>query len=367
MNIKLSKLIIITLIVMTITSGCQSNLSKNNNGLEENNTISTESTTTNDLEILNSELDKIYESFEELSQILSISITQNGERIDETYFRHAKETTTNNIFSDTKSITSLLVGIAIDEGYIKSVDESIGEYVDLSGYENKEQLEEITIKHLLTMSAGLIWDSNDLSSEYYTLKNSKDSLDLILKREIVFTPGTNFNYSDGSSHLVSIIFSSATGMNLQTFAEEKLFTPLGIANVKWKADRDGNNYGGFDLYLSNEDMIKIGELVLNKGKFQDLQLVSEDWIDESTSYQINSDNRSTDCNKYGYYWWLGKKSDIKLIAAFGHGGQFIYVVPELDLVITASCYGAVDDSIAGNHFMHIKNAIVDEIIPLFFK
>ncbi len=358
---------IIVFIVMIVLTGCQSNVKNVKTDSLDISNANEELSTTIDQEALIDELNSIYESFDELDHLLSISITQHGERVSEEYFSYANESTTNNIFSDTKSIESLLVGIAIDEGYIVSVDDSIGDYIDLSGYENKEQLEEIQIKHLLTMSAGLIWDSNDLSSEYFNLKQSSDSLDLILKRDIIFTPGSTFNYSDGSAHLMSIIFTNATDMNLQSFAEEKLFAPLGITDVKWNADRDGNSYGGFDLYLTNEEMIKIGELVLNKGKYQDKQIVSEKWIEESTSHQINSDNSSADCNKYGYYWWLGEKNGVKLIAAFGHGGQFIYVVPELDLVITASCYGAVADSLAGKHFMHMKNTIVNQIIPLFFE
>lgn len=316
-------------------------------------------------QVLMDRIDEILKELESLNQLQNFTITHQGNVITETYFNSGNAEKTSNIYSDTKSVTSLLVGIAIDEGFIKSVDQSIGDFIDLTPYENAERLAEISIRDLLTMRAGLVWNSNDLSSEYHGLKNAKDPVAHVLSRKMPFAPGTTFNYSDGAAYLTSVVFTNATGKSLLEFGNEKLFAPLGIKKPVWNKDSSGNNYGGFDLFLTAQDMMKLGDMVLHRGEYDGVRIVSEDWILESTSHQAYSDGGSPDNNRYGYYWWLGEKDGLALVAAYGHGGQFIYVVEELGLVITAQCYGAVSDDLAAQHFVTLHQTIVHDVIPLF--
>ena len=279
----------------------------------------------------------------------------------ERYFNNNDFQNDNNIFSVTKSITSLLVGIAIDKGYIESVNQSIGDYIDLDAYETDYDLSLIKIEHLLTMSAGLVWDSSNLSGEMINLRRSADPLTLILGRELGFDPGTEFNYSDGSAHLVSVILTEATGMSARDFAYENLFEPLGIEEPYWNADQTGINIGGCDLFLSNSSLDIIGNLVLNKGIYNGVRIVSEEWVETSTENKV-----ATFANHgYGYYWWLSNKWGVPLISARGWGGQHIYIIPQFDMVITSSSLGNVADAQAHSQFDEIEFLLVHRIIELF--
>lgn len=301
----------------------------------------------------------------DLNHLISFSVSVGEKTLYERYFNYGDENYQNNVLSVTKSVTSLLVGMAIDEGRIKSVEDSIGAYINLDEFENAEQLSKITIRDVLTMRQGLSWNSRSLSQEYQSLKNALDPLQHILSREILVKPGTQFNYSDGAAHLMSIVFTKATGQSLQSYAEEKLFKPLGIESPLWLSDRNGSSYGGFDLHLTNKDMMKIGLLVMNKGVYNNERIVSESWINESTSVQTSTGNGTPHSGSYGFYWWLGEKNDHILKAAFGHGGQMIYVVDDLDLVVVAACNGKVSDDIAQNHFVKVQSIILNDVLEAF--
>ncbi len=320
----------------------------------------------NDVEYSATFLSDIKETLSEaesINNLYGISILVDGELIADEFFGHQEDRSRNNIFSVTKSVTSILVGIAIEEGYIDSVEQSIGDYIDLSMYDTESDLSEIKIKHLLTMSAGLIWDSNDLAGEMISLRSSPDPLSLILERELGFTPGTRFNYSDGSAHLISVILSEATGMSTRDFAVEHLFTPLGIDNLYWNEDTQGINIGGCDLYLSHVHLALIGNLVLNNGVHNGEQIVSEEWLNISTTNQISS----FASHGYGYYWWLNSIQGYRIISAKGWGGQNIYILPDFDIVITTSANGIISGDIASTQFDEIDDFIVEDIIPLLIN
>ncbi len=312
------------------------------------------------------QIDTILDSLANVDNILSFSLSENDQVIKSRYYNGAKADDKNNVFSVTKSITSLLVGMAIEDSYFTGVDQRIDTLIDADDYPLSEEQAAICIEDILTMTMGLYWKS-DLTSEYHSLKSSDDPLRFILDRKLVSTPGTRFNYSDGAAHLMSILFTKATGTSLHDYAKEKLFKPLGIENTQWNADRNGNNYGGVDLYLSNEDMMKIGQLMANNGLYAGQNIVSPAWIAASTKPLAKTGSSASHNKHYGYYWWIGDAADIDLYAAIGHGGQFIYIVPELSLVITAASYGVVADSAADRTFKALRNAIVNKILPLYAK
>ena len=312
---------------------------------------------------LDDEFNVIIEDASQISNIYGITLSIDGNIIFEHYFNNSSNTSKHNVYSVTKSITSLLVGIAIDKGYIDNVDQGIGEFIDLSSYDNYELLESITIRHLLTMTAGLVWDSGNLSSEMINLRSSTDPLGLILDRDLGSNPGSVFNYSDGAAHLISVILNEATGMSAFDFAKEYLFEPLEIEDAEWHTDRLGYNIGGCDLFLSNLDMIKIGQLILDNGVFNDTQIVSENWITQATTNQ----NAQISTQGYGFYYWLSSYEGYTYISARGWGGQQIYIVPQLNLVITSVCNGWVSDSLAYSQYGQIEDIVVNRLIPLIIE
>lgn len=310
-------------------------------------------------------IDKAIEDIRELENAISFALLESDEFVREVYFSHDYKHK-NHIFSVTKSVTSILVGMAIDEGAIKSVNQTLDEFIDSEQYELTDMQKNISIADILTMSMGLYWD-DDLSSEYHSLKRAGDKIAMIMNREMAFEPGTEFNYSDGAAHMMSIIFTKATGESLHEYAIENLFEPLGIEKTTWMTDSDGNSYGGFGLHLSCQDMAKIGVLAMNTGEYNGVQIVSADWIKRSTSAKISTGSSNSENNEYGYYWWIGEVDGVKLHTAIGHGGQFIFVVPELDLIITASCYGAVMDEDANFAIDKIRDLVVKDIIPVYIN
>lgn len=315
----------------------------------------------------NERIDNAIDKLRDLDTLISLSIVQNDQYIRKELFADVQERYKNNVFSVTKSVTSMLVGIAIDEGYIDSVDQTIDEFLDIEDDGLNKFHQTIRIRDLLTMSSGLYWNNRDLGSEYHLLKGTRNTLEMILERETIFQPGEEFHYSDGSAHLMSIVFTRATGRSLHDYAKEKLFGPLDIQDTQWNGDRNGNSYGGFDLHLSNEDMVKIGRMVLNNGQVNGQQIIPAAWLETSTAHHIQTGSSATHNQHYGYYWWCGTVKGVDIITAVGHGGQFIYIVPELDLIITAACYGAVADSQSNRAFNMVRDTIVYKLIPRFVQ
>ncbi len=253
------------------------------------------------------------------------------------------------VMSDTKSITSACIGIAIDEGFIGSVHQSIFDYLPEHQHLNTDGKDKITIEHLLTMTSGLKWDEwnappnsgeNDIAALWFY--SSDDPITSILKRPLTDTPGTRFTYSGGNMIILSEIIKNASGMNLGDFSEQYLFQPLGIGSSHWDQFENGVIDGAGGLHLTPRDMVKIGVTFLNNGFWNDKRIISEQWVAKSaTSFPGNdginvpgTDERNTG---YSYSWWTKSFSDsgkeINMFYAGGWGGQLIMVTPELNTVI----------------------------------
>jgi len=188
----------------------------------------------------------------------------------------------------------------------------------------------------------------------------------ILNKPFISDPGESFNYSDGAAHLTSVVLSQATNMTANEFAKEHLFTPLGIGDRYWTTDNRGFNYGGVRLYLYPDDMLRLGKLVLNKGKWNNEQIVTKDWIDESTEFQISTDDIIPYGSSYGYYWWRASANDYDFFYANGHGGQFILIAPAVEVVIVATTnWSGLSDPQAGSLWYNLINIIVNEVLVSF--
>jgi len=251
------------------------------------------------------------------------------------------------IHSDTKSITSLCIGIAIDKGFIESVHQSIFDY--LPHYQNfkTNNKEYITIEHLLTMTSGLRWDEWGVS--LVSINNDQigiwfwedGPMNYVLSRNFVAEPGKRFNYSGGDIQILVEILKNATGMPLDEFSEKYLFEPLGITSFDWwlKFPNGGAIQGAGGLKLTPRDMVKIGSMMLNKGMWNGQRIVSEEWVSKcATPFAGNSGIKvpGEDLGNvgYGFTWWT--KQSVKygeMFFALGWGGQKIMVIPDLNAVV----------------------------------
>ncbi len=276
----------------------------------------------------------------------SVIVYRNGTIPVERYFKPYGASTSHNTKSTSKGVISTLVGIALREGFIGSLDEPALAYFPEYDAKDAGKLD-ITIRDLLTMSAGLKWRENDLNS-MYTFFVSKRIAGRVLKQPLVDVPGSTFNYNTGLTHLLSVIVSRASGMSTLEFAREYLFGPLDIQNVQWDTDRDGYHIGGSELFLTPRDMMKLGVLYLNNGTYEGEQIVPADWVRESTSTQVTGSFHGAQV-EYGYLWWLGIGNPLftyldgeNAFLAMGVRGQRILVLPERDtvVVITADQHDA---------------------------
>ncbi|UCF62725.1 MAG: serine hydrolase [bacterium] len=243
--------------------------------------------------------------------------------------------------SVTKSITSICVGICRDLGYLQNIEEKVfALFPEYSGLSSPEK-DQITIRHLLTMSSGLEWNEQDVdmrdpSNDLIHLAQSHDPLGYILGKPLVDPPGTHFNYNGGNTNLLSEIIRKYSGMKLDLLSETYLFTPLGIIDFQWQYFYNGLVYASGDVYLRPRDMAKLGYLFLKKGIWKGERILSEEWIMESTQTHM-----TVFMGGYGYQWWTStfkiRSSDhvvyyVPNYSAIGWGGQSIKIFPSLDMV-----------------------------------
>jgi CubicO group peptidase (beta-lactamase class C family) len=316
------------------------------------------------------QLNEAFTTISSARGIKSIVVSKNDNIIKEQYFNSSGPNIAHDVRSVTKTVTALLIGIAIDKGFISSVDEEIGQYIAPIIGEISADKSQLKIKHLLTMSSGLEWNEWGNYAGYYNEYNnwwrSSDQITYLLNRNFAQLPGSYFNYNSAGSHLLSIIVSQATGMSTEDFAKQFLFEPLEINFGGWIKDKRGYNNGGAGLSITPYDMQKIGSLLLNKGMYKNKRIVSEKWINELTSFHISTRDANLFSNGYGYQTWLWDNCINSYFDAMGYGGQFILVVPTKKLVITASCdWLSFYSNVADNNWYTIMNTIHNSIIPAF--
>lgn len=252
-------------------------------------------------------------------------LIQHDDKLVFEYYRNNKmKERQHKIYSVTKSILSALVGIAIDKGYIPHVNTPITTYFPDS--RKAPAGDEITIKHLLTMTSGLHWPGNP------AMIPSKNWVKFVLSQQVEYKPGEERVYSCGSSQLISAILQKATGLDTVSFAQKHLFMPLGISQYRWNRDSQGIAIGGFGLNMKTKDLLKIGILYMNNGRWKSKQIMPSDWVEESTAASVKIDNTFS----YGYHWWVLTSDDQEhplpeTFFALGKNGQYIFVVPSYKL------------------------------------
>lgn len=267
-----------------------------------------------------------------LPRIHSLLISHRGERIFEQYYAGRTADQPANMKSASKSVISALVGIAIDKGYITSVDEPVATFFPTFSHpESPGQWQSLTIRHLLTMQAGL---QSTSGRNYGRWVVSDNWVETALSRPFVAEPGSNMIYSTGSTHILSAILTKATGLSTREFAQQYLASPMGFRMAYWSQDPQGIFFGGNDMEITPRQMLAFGELYLNDGQYNNTQIVSTDWVERS--HQSHAVSPRGQGRFYGYGWWLREMAGMLVPLAWGYGGQLIFVVEEYDLVIVAT-------------------------------
>lgn len=299
---------------------------------------------------------------EMLGHVNAILVARNGKLVSEKYFRGTDETSHHNIRSVSKSFTSALTGIAISKGLIPGVDKKVVDYFsDYSGDINDSRFNEMTIENLLNMESGLEGDRNLYMQVFF----SSNWLHEIFSQNLKFAPGSSVLYSTASTHLLGTLLARGTGESLKEFAEQNLFEPLGITADYWNKDPQGNYFGGSDLQFQPREMLKFGLLYQYEGKFNGVQIIPKQWVNDTFTKGFSGSRTwgAIDNMGYGYLWWRGEINDHEIFTALGHGGQFIMLVPSLDLLIITSCYSDVDWDAADLQEQQVTRIIADYIIP----
>lgn len=269
----------------------------------------------------------------------SFVVVRNGKLVLDEYFHNFDCEESHRLASATKSVTSLLIGIAIDQGLLEGPEENILTFFPDYAPVAAQGWDKVKIGHILTMSAGVGWAKADLDGFY----DSDDHFGTVFKQPVVEVPGERFEYVSPNMDLLAGVIKHTSGMYADEFAEKHLFGPLGITEYRWDYGRwEGHPLMDGSLALRPRDMAKIGQLVLDRGVWAGEQVVSSGWIDESTALHMDVEGPED----YGYLWWrTSAPFEGKMITgvfASGWGSQFIFVVPEYSLVVVTT--GGNDDN-----------------------
>lgn len=302
------------------------------------------------------------------ADVHAVVIVRHGKLVFEQYFPGYDErwdvpgqydhdaTTKHDMRSASKSVISLLIGIAIDRKLLTGVDEPVVKFFPEFSALKTPGWDGITLRHLLTMSSGIKWNENlawtDPANDEPHLGADADPLRYILAKPIAGPPDTIWTYNGGGTDLLGNVIERVSRKSLQAFASEALFQPLGISDWEWKTyPTNGKIAAAIGLRLRPRDAAKLGQLVLNRGAWDGRQVVPAAWIAQSTAPRFQAIGYFGGLFFYGYQWWLGRTlsgdKEVPWVAAVGSGGQRIFVVPGLDLVVMMTS-GLYDSGLQGH-------------------
>lgn len=288
-----------------------------------------------------------------LPSVLSLLIVRHGWIVGENYYNGARATSAFEMRSVTKSVTSALTGAAIQQGVLDSAGHKLSDLLpDYFPASTDPRKFDITLRHLLSMEAGWSPDA--------PLPNVNPYVAALIGRDLATAPGTAWNYDDGTYHILAAALDRATGRNLFGFATDHLFTPLGVTVDAWNwiVDEQGIPVGSGGLALTARDMAKLGELYLRDGVWDGQRILPAGWVD--SSWVARASGTETVPTTYGYGWWGHTEGSHAYHYALGFGGQFIVVVPDLDLVVVLTANPYTPDSAPVDHF---RALLRDQILP----
>jgi CubicO group peptidase (beta-lactamase class C family) len=296
------------------------------------------------------------EAIEEISQIirdtnsyenvLSMLIIKNGKLVHEEYSPYCQRNTLHWMASITKTITSTLIGLAIDKGFVESADATLYELLpQFADHFKDPEKKKIALKHIMTMTSGLDWNEqvsyNNPQNSEWQMVESEDWMSYVVSKPMRDEPGRIFYYNTGGIHLLSAVLKSVSGLYAHEFAEKYFLHPMGIYAYQWNKDPMGYPCtGGTDggLGLRTRDIAKFGWLFLKDGKWKGKQIISEKWVKEAPTTHVTTKGRG---RSYAFNWMTGSRTingkRFGYIASFGYGGQNLYIVPEYDLILVFTC------------------------------
>ncbi len=293
--------------------------------------------------------------------IESVVVVRNGSIVYEEYFRGASRTSKHQVYSVTKSFTSALVGIALDQGHLESLNTPMLDF--FSSYESIQYpsalKSSITVQDLLDMRAGFEWPDNtgpfsDPNNPTTRLASSRDWIQFMLDRPMAFGPDESFVYNNGITILLSGILNEATGMSAEQFARRNLLLPIGIDDWDWEEGPNGITNTGWGLHLTPRDMARFGLLYLDGGVWGNEQLVPKAWVDSiSVPSSTLSDGRG-----YRNQWWLTPNPDDSALIPYaaGYGGQSIFIIPKQDMVVVTTANNFGESGLA-------RRVVFDFVLP----
>ncbi len=288
---------------------------------------------------------------EKTPDVYAVMVVRHGYVVGERFYHEHEPAEAFDMRSATKSIVSMLTGIAIEQHLLRGVDQPVSSFVPeyFNGDSVDARKTRITIRHLLTMTSGLDWDELHASS-YYT--RAPSWAPAILSRPMAADPGRKFIYSSGNAHLLSVAITRAAHRSTLDFANDNLFHPLGftLSLFEWLPDPSGVNGGGAGLRLTLPQMAKLGYLYLNSGCWDGTAVVPAKWVAQSTKKWSDPGKGSAG---YGFLWWLSTVVP-GAYSAIGAGGQYIFIDPLHDAVIAI----AADPAGEGGHFAIVKSLVI---------
>jgi CubicO group peptidase (beta-lactamase class C family) len=319
-------------------------------------------------------LDKFYAEAAELDTLYGLLVIKNGYLIAEGYFNEGSIDQVSGRQSSTKSFTSALVGIALDRGCLHSVDQKMIDFFPEFAHEITDPRKtQITIEHLLQMRGG--YPDEEMTSHLFEVMFFQDNWEFLphlVDLPLTSDPGTEFQYSNLTSHLLGVIVTRTCGQKLESFAQEYLFSPMDAELYGWQVDDQGYNWGFGEIYLTARDMAKFGQMVLDGGVYDGQQIIAKEWVEASLQRYSEKIVRgwltprygSFRDRGYGYQWWSSRVGKHHFHAAEGHGGNYIILLHDLDMVIVTTA-DPLHDKWDENHWKY--EGAVNRLVGRFIK
>jgi CubicO group peptidase (beta-lactamase class C family) len=292
-----------------------------------------------------------------------ILVIKNGYIVAEKYYNGYNKEIAHNVKSVSKSFLSALTGIALRDGHISNLSlkmlDFFPEYVNSSIDKRKHK---ITIRHLLMMRAGI----DDERNNYGQIYNSSNWIKTTIEFPLTYEPGSTFSYNTFQTHLLSAIITKASEMNTMEFAREYLLAPMNIDVDQWQQGPQGYYFGGNNMYFTPRNMASLGYLYMNNGSLNGIQIVPQEWVEESLkNYTQFTGNNWGDLKNvnYGYLWWLGEINNHAVFLAVGYGGQFVINCPDLNMIVVTTADNQVAWNTSDQQIGSILNIVADYIVP----
>jgi CubicO group peptidase (beta-lactamase class C family) len=320
---------------------------------------------------------RFYQNASDLETLYGLLVIKNGYLIAEKYFNKGSIGQVSGRQSATKSYTSALVGIALEQGYLSSVDQKMVEFFpELAGQITDPRKHRITIRHLLQMRGGYP-DEEEMPTYLGILFFREDWhwLPHIEGFPLVCDPGAEFHYSNLTSHLLGVIVARACGADLRSFAQQHLFSPMKAEVVDWSADADGYNWGWGEIYVTARDMAKFGLLYMRGGEYEGNRILPDQWVSDSLKPYTENIKRGGWITSrygsfrnigYGYQWWSATVGSHRFDYACGHGANYIILLHELDMIIVTTADPLYGPELAGAGGWKYEGAI-NEVVGRFIK